>query len=61
MSRKFKFPPRPFPTNSNGILPKFTMDKTKRKMKVILKDASGKTLDSDVSNKVFRMKIGSVE
>jgi hypothetical protein len=37
------------------------MDKTKRKMKVILKDASGKTLDSDVSNKVFRMKIGSVE
>jgi len=37
------------------------MDKTKRKMKVIFKDASGKTLGSDVSNKVFRMKIGSVE
>jgi hypothetical protein len=37
------------------------MDKTKRKMKVILKDASGKTLGSDVSNKIVSIKIGSVE
>jgi hypothetical protein len=61
MSRKFKFPHAPFPTNSNGILPKFTMDKTKCKVKNILKDELGNILESNVSNKVFRIKIGSVE
>jgi len=37
------------------------MDKTKCKVKIILKDGLGKILGSDVSNKVFRIKIGSVE
>jgi hypothetical protein len=37
------------------------MDKTKCKVKNILKDELGKILRSDVSNKVFRIKIGSVE
>jgi hypothetical protein len=49
------------PSNSTGILPKFTMDKTKCKVKNILKDELGNILGSDVSNKVFRIKIGSVE
>jgi hypothetical protein len=37
------------------------MDKTKCKVKNILKDELGNILESDVSNKVFRIKIGSIE
>jgi len=39
--------------------PVFATDKTKCKVKVILKDGLGKTLGSDVSNKVFSIKVGS--
>ena len=55
------FLPALLPIPFDWSLPEFAADKAKRKMKVILKDASGKTLGSDVSNKVFRIKIGSVE
>jgi hypothetical protein len=40
-------------------LSEFAAAKTRRKMKVILKNASGKALGSDGSNKVFSIKIGS--
>ena len=42
----------PSPPNANRILPKFTMDKTKCRVKIILKEELGKHLGSNVSNKV---------
>ena len=59
MSRKSLFPPCPLAHQFDWSFPVFATDKTKCKVKVILKDALGKTLGSDVSNKVFSIKVGS--
>jgi len=39
-------------------LSEFAVDKTRCKVKVILKDGLGKTPGGDVNNKVFSIKVG---
>jgi len=59
MGVQLHFLPALLPIQFGWSLPGFAVAKAKRKMNVILKDASGKTLGGNVSNKVFRIKIGS--
>ena len=59
MSRKLLLPPPALlPIQFDWGLPEFAADKAKRKMNVILKNASGKTFGCDVSNKIVSIKIG---
>ena len=50
--------PALLPIQFDWGLSEFAVDKTRCKVKVILKDGLGKTPGGDVNNKVFSIKVG---